>query len=122
MRIAIPVAEGQLCMHFGHCQTFELIDVDPETKSIKDKQSVVPPPHQPGVLPPWLAGQGVDLVIAGGMGGRAIQLFNQAGVKVVTGAPAGDPEQVVLAYLGDSLVTGDNACDHGPDHDPGCNH
>ncbi len=112
MRIAIPVAQGRLCMHFGHCEQFALVDVDPETKTIKGMQMVTPPPHQPGVLPPWMAEQGVNLVIAGGMGARAIGFFDQLGIKVIVGAPSDTPENIVQAYLNDTLVTGQNVCDH----------
>ena len=116
MKIAIPSAEGKLCMHFGHCQVFAFVEVDPEAKKIIGTEFLTPPPHEPGVLPPWVASQGAKLVIAGGMGGRAIQLFEQAGVRVITGAPADEPEAVVMNYLNSSLETGDNACGHGPDH------
>ena len=112
MRIAVPVAGGRLCMHFGHCEQFALIDVDPETKTITGKQMVAPPPHQPGILPPWIKEQGVNLVIAGGMGARAIDLFNQIGVQVIVGAPSDEPEKIVEAYLNGTLETGQNVCDH----------
>jgi len=55
---------------------------------------------------------GVNIVLAGGMGSRAQQLFAENGAKVVTGAPMGTPESIVNQYLSNSLVTGDNACDH----------
>ena len=110
MRIAIPMAEGALCMHFGHCSTFALVDV--ENDEVKSVTEVVPPPHQPGLLPPWLAGQGVTMVIAGGMGSRAQSLFTASGISVVTGASGTGASEIVKAYLAGSLQTGANACDH----------
>ncbi len=112
MKIAIPVSEGKLCMHFGHCEQFHLFDVDMSNKTILSSTQVTPPPHEPGVLPGWIAGQGVKFVIAGGMGARAVALFKEQGVDVVTGAPAGDPKAVVQTYLDGQLITGSNACDH----------
>lgn len=112
MRIAIPVAEGRLCQHFGHCQQFALVDADESTRRISDTQLVTPPPHAPGVLPQWLAEQGASVILAGGMGSRAQALFSQSGITVVTGAPADEPAAVAQSYLDGSLVTGDNACDH----------
>jgi len=112
MRIAIPVAEGRLCPHFGHCQEFALIDVDEKSKSITAQRRAVPPPHEPGVLPRWLAGEGANVIIAGGMGARAQGLFAQSGIKVVVGAPAAAPEDVVKSYLAGTLQTGGNLCDH----------
>ncbi len=111
MKIAIPIANGKLCMHFGHCETFAVIDTDNDG-NIVNSQSLVPPPHEPGVLPKWLGEIGANVIIAGGMGHRAQDLFTQAGVKVVTGAPALDPETLVKQYLSQNLVTGPNTCDH----------
>jgi predicted Fe-Mo cluster-binding NifX family protein len=46
------------------------------------------------------------------MGGRALQLFAQHGIKVLTGAPALPPEDLVAQYMENNLQTGDNVCDH----------
>lgn len=112
MKIALPMANQQLCMHFGHCQVFEFYEVDEKEKTIKGKSSLTPPPHEPGVLPRWIKEQGADLVIAGGMGVSAQNLFREAGVQVITGAPADDSQTIVESYLNNSLQTGKNACDH----------
>jgi len=97
-------------MHFGHCEKFALVDV--EDDKIIGTNFAEPPEHQPGVYPRWLSGEGVKLVIAGGMGQRAVSLFEQAGVKVVVGAPTLEPEEVVRQYLAGTLQTGGNICDH----------
>jgi predicted Fe-Mo cluster-binding NifX family protein len=110
MRFAVPLAGGKLTAHFGHCQEFALIDV--ENKTIKNKQTLTPPPHEPGVLPKWLQEQGTNVIIAGGMGARAMELFAQNGIEVVTGAPVAAPEDLVRSYLDQSLQTGSNLCDH----------
>jgi len=110
MRIAIPTAAGALAMHFGHCESFALFDI--EAKTIAKRSDVTPPPHQPGLLPKWLAEQGATVVIAGGMGGRAQGLFADQGIEVIVGAPAEAPEAVVQAYLAGTLKTGSNVCDH----------
>ncbi len=112
MQIAVPVAEGMLCQHFGHCQQFALFEVDQAQKKILGKKMLTPPPHEPGVLPKWLSGMGADMIITGGMGARAQSLFSQGGVKVVVGAPSEAPERVVQAYLDGTLKTGGNICDH----------
>ncbi len=112
MRIAVPVAAGQLCQHFGHCEAFALLDIDREQGTILAREDVTPPPHQPGMLPPWLADRGADLVIAGGMGSRAQAIFQQHGVEVIVGASPAAPETVVEAWLAGDLQAGPNACDH----------
>jgi predicted Fe-Mo cluster-binding NifX family protein len=110
MKIAIPIAEGKLTAHFGHAAEFAIVHV--EDQEVKDKELLTPPPHEPGVLPKWLGDLGVDVIIAGGMGSRAQGLFGENGIKVLTGAPSLTPEELVEQYLANSLVTGENVCDH----------
>jgi predicted Fe-Mo cluster-binding NifX family protein len=112
MKIAVPTAQGKLCMHFGHCEIFTIAEVDSESKAIITTETVVPPPHEPGVLPKWLHEKGVNAIIAGGMGMRAQQLFQQSNIQVVVGAPSDAPETVISRWLNGELVTGGNTCDH----------
>ncbi|MFH1484454.1 MAG: NifB/NifX family molybdenum-iron cluster-binding protein, partial [Chloroflexota bacterium] len=77
MRYAVPVTNGRLASHFGHCEHFALIDALEATKTILRKELVVSPGHQPGLLPVWLAEQGVSAIIASGMGSRAQSLFRE---------------------------------------------
>jgi ATP-binding protein involved in chromosome partitioning len=112
MRIAIPVTGGRLAEHFGHCDQFALIDVDHGGKSVVAKVLVDAPPHQPGLLPKWLAERGTQVVIAGGMGWKARQHFEQNGITVVIGALETIPERIVDAYLQGTLHTGENLCGH----------
>jgi len=112
MKIAIPVANEKLCMHFGHCETFAVLTVDPQTKKITGRENIVPPPHEPGVLPRWLGEQKVNVIIAGGMGQRAQQLFAEQNISVVVGAPSVAPDTLIADYLAGTLQSGANACDH----------
>jgi len=112
MRYAVPVSGGIISPHFGHCEHFALVDVDEDRKEITGKDLVPSPGHQPGLLPEWLAEQGVALVIAGGMGSRAQGLFQQNRIGVILGTIESDPEKAVLSYLDGRLTTGDNICDH----------
>jgi predicted Fe-Mo cluster-binding NifX family protein len=122
MRLAIPLENGRLCQHFGHCQQFAMIEADPKTKTIGPVTFITPPPHAPGQLPGWLHQQGAELVIAGGMGDRAVQLLKAAGVGVILGATSDDPSTLAKAWLAGSLVDSGSVCDqHGsgcddPDH------
>jgi predicted Fe-Mo cluster-binding NifX family protein len=112
MRIAVPVAEGKVATHFGHCSHFALFDVD-EAANVVVKKEVIPSPgHQPGFLPAWLAEQGVSVVIASGMGSRAQAIFNENRIEVVIGVLGDDPEKAVLDYIKGEIATGDNICDH----------
>jgi predicted Fe-Mo cluster-binding NifX family protein len=112
MRVAVPVTDGKVAAHFGHCSHFALFDVDEATKAIVKKEIVPSPGHQPGFLPAWLAEEGASVVIASGMGSRAQAIFNDNRIEVVVGVLSDDPEQAVLDYLKGELTTGNNICDH----------
>jgi len=112
MKIAVPLADGRLCMHFGHCEQFALVEVDETAGKTLKTTHLTPPPHEPGVLPRWLHEQGVNVIIAGGMGQRAQALFAGNAIQVVVGAPAETPENLVSAFLSGTLKAGPNVCDH----------
>ncbi|XPV77324.1 MAG: NifB/NifX family molybdenum-iron cluster-binding protein [Desulfovibrio sp.] len=112
MKIAIPTAQGMLCNHFGHCEIFTIYDVDMDAKTILATEEKTPPPHAPGVIPKWVGEQGVNIVLAGGMGHKAIEIFQQNSVDVVTGALPASPEAIITDYLNGCLKTGANACSH----------
>jgi predicted Fe-Mo cluster-binding NifX family protein len=112
LKVAVPLAEGRLTNHFGHCASFAVLVADKAAGKAQSREDIVPPPHEPGLLPRWLGEMGVNLIIAGGMGSRARDLFNERGITVVTGAPCLTPEELVAQYLGGTLQTGENGCDH----------
>ncbi len=99
-------------MHFGHCEEFPLIEVDKSSKTSGEIQTLIPPPHEPGLLPQWLEGHHVNMIIAGGMGSRAQNLFSEKGISVIVGAPCRTPEELVKAYMEGTLQVGQNTCDH----------
>ncbi|MFP3913074.1 MAG: iron-sulfur cluster carrier protein MrpORP [Desulfobacteraceae bacterium] len=108
--IAVPVSDGKLAAHFGHCENFAFMETrDGELRKTEMRE---PPAHEPGVLPQWLHEQGADVVIVGGMGQRAQELLREKGVEVLIGAPMDSPESLAHQYLSNTLMTGDNMCDH----------
>jgi len=109
-RIAIPVENNILSAHFGHAPVFRVYDT--EDHDITDEGSLVPPPHAPGVIPEWLAEQGVTDVITGGIGQRAITIFNDHGVNVYTGAERKDADILAKELINGNLIAGQNLCDH----------
>ncbi len=76
------------------------------------KEIVPSPGHEPGLLPVWLAEQGVAVIIASGMGSRAQGLFRQNRIKVIINVVETNPEKAVLDYIGGRLEVGDDVCDH----------
>lgn len=112
MKIAIPVTGDRISAHFGHCEQFSIFDVDIDGKKIMGQQSLIPPAHEPGILPEWLSGLQVDLVIAGGMGQRAQQLFAQNNIDLIVGTVDNTPQELIEQYMNDRLQSGRNICDH----------
>ncbi|HEQ60022.1 MAG TPA: ATPase [Firmicutes bacterium] len=112
MKIAMPVFGEEVSAHFGHCEKFALVEVDPAGKTVIQTDWATPPAHEPGILPAWLHEQQVDLVMTGGMGERAQALFARQGIQVITGVAGGTVEQVIEQYLKGTLQAGDNLCDH----------
>jgi len=108
--LAIPISGGKLSPHFGHSEQFAFVKT--EDGKIKETKLITPPAHQPGVLPRWISEQGADVAIVGGMGERAQQLLRENGIEVIIGAPADSPESLASQYLSNTLVTGENICDH----------
>lgn len=122
MKIAVPMQHGRFCSHFGGADAFAIYPVDPATRTPADPQVSSPPEHGRGVYPSWLRGQGVTVVLAGGMGPRAIEIFDRQGIEVVLGVSGTDPETIVRSYLNGTLESTGEAChDHGF-HDCGHGH
>ena len=108
--IAIPYSKGLLDEHFGHCHQFALLTI--EDNSIISESLIDAPAHEPGVMPKFLAEQGVTDVLAGGMGNRAIQIFNHHKVNVFVGAPKLSPVEIAEGFLNETLQFAANYCDH----------
>ncbi len=112
MKIAIPVADGRLTPHFGRCKEIVIVEADFAERRIVGVQNLKPPTHAPGALPRWLANHGANVIIAGGMGQQAREIFTKNGIYVVVGVPSETPETLVAEYLDGILASGENNCDH----------
>ena len=118
--IAIPMKNGVLSAHFGHCQYFAIATiVDNQITEIKEQ---TPPAHEPGVYPRWVATFGVTDVIAGGMGQKAITLFNNQNINVFVGAPLSSAKEILENFLADKLTLNANYCNHDDDPNHSCKH
>ena len=122
-KIAIPVLSGRFSSHFGGAEGFALFDVDENEGRIVDRIDHPAPPHAMGSFPAWLRDQGVDVILAAGMGPRAVEMLQASGVEVVLGASGDDPDDLVQAWLNGTLTaTGESCHDHGHHHGPGDGH
>lgn len=117
MKIAVACMDTVVAGHFGHCENFRIFDC--ENGAIVTETSVPNPGHRPGFLPNFLADMGVETIIAGGMGGGAVDIFNERGVQVVVGA-SGLAQLAVVAFLKGDLHTTGAVCQHH--HDDGHEH
>ncbi len=113
MKIAIPSADGKLCGHFGHCENFTFVDVNPKTKEITNITTTVPEDGISCQSASWISEQGANIVLAGGMGGRPMAIFAQNGVQVISGCPEIEIKELVTQFLNADLVAGENTCGEG---------
>ncbi len=118
LKIAVPLSGGRLAEHFGHCDQFALVDADPQSQQAAKIALVTPPPHEPGLLPRWLQEQGVQVVIAGGIGQRALTLFGQHGIVVRAGFSAAPVDELVHAFLKGELKGSPQGCAQHHDGHP----
>ena len=123
MKIAITAEsnnglESTVAQHFGHAPYFILVDV--ENGEVTATQGVANPfvnGHAPGQIPGFIHEQHADVMLSGGMGGRAIQFFQQAGIQAATGA-SGTVRQALESYLGGKLSEA-APCDESVEHGHG---
>jgi predicted Fe-Mo cluster-binding NifX family protein len=116
MKIAIATDNGSVSQHFGHCEGFTIYEI--ENGAVKEEEFTPNPGHKPGFLPNFLNDLGVKAIIAGGMGDGAVQIFNEHGIKVITGIN-GRNDQIVQQYLQGNLVSSGSIC-HEHSHADSC--
>jgi predicted Fe-Mo cluster-binding NifX family protein len=123
MRIAVSAdtkngLESVVSPHFGRCPHFILVDLDGQDVSgIHEVANPFFGQHQPGQVPGFISNLGADVMLTGGMGGRAIMFFQQYGIEGVTGA-YGTVRQSVERYLGGQLQ-GAEPCKQSSEHGHG---
>jgi len=116
MKIAVASEGKMVTGHFGHCEGFAIFET--ENKQITGSEFIPNPGHKPGFLPNFLNDKGVKVIISGGMGGGAVDIFNEKGIEVVTGA-SGDAESAVNGYLQGTLKSTGSVC-HEHQHADEC--
>jgi len=103
MKIALPLKndnnlESEISEHFGHASFFGFIEINnnkiTNVEVIKNEFEN----HSPGDLPSLIKKKNADVLLAYGMGERAIQFFNEYDIKVITGVK-GTVREVVDKYL-----------------------
>ena len=119
MKIAVTYEAGMIFQHFGHTAQFKIYEV--ENNEIKSAQVVDTNGHGHGALAGFLAEQGVEVLICGGIGGGAQMALSDAGIKLYGGV-SGDADEAVEQLLAGELNYNPNVrCSHhGHGHEHAC--
>ncbi|ODA40858.1 NifB/NifX family molybdenum-iron cluster-binding protein [Desulfosporosinus sp. BG] len=118
MKIAVASKNGMVTEHFGYCENFNIFEA--ENNKIVKSESIPNPGHKPGFLPNYLNDMGVNVIISGGMGGSAIEIFKGKGIQVITGAK-GSAKAASEQYLQGMLKSNGSVCNDHMHHDE-CGH
>lgn len=118
MKIAVASNGEFVTEHFGHCEAFHIFDS--ENNEIMKSEKVANPGHRPGFLPNFLNDLGVKVIISGGMGGGAIDIFNEKGIEVIVGTQ-GLALDAAKNYLAGNLKSTGSVCHEHQHHDE-CGH
>lgn len=109
MKIAVAAAGNQVSSHFGHCEGFFAYSLGTSTNEALEKKFIANPGHRPGFLPVFLKDNGINVIIAGGMGASAQELFKKNNIEVIVGAQ-GYCDEVIQAYVKGDLKSSDSVC------------
>ncbi len=113
MKVAVASDGKNVTEHFGYCNGFLIYNV--QNNKIIEENSLPNPGHKPGFLPNFLADHGVNVIISGGMGGGAVEIFNDRNVEVIVGA-TGSAKEAVEKYLKGELKTTGSVCHEHSHH------
>ena len=114
MKIAVTYENGLIFQHFGHTASFKLYDV--EKGEVVSAQVVDTQGHGHGALAGFLAANGVDTLICGGIGGGAQMALANAGIKLYGGV-SGNADAAVKAFISGKLAFNPNVkCNHHDHH------
>ena len=115
MKIAVTFDNGEIFQHFGRTEHFKLYEV--EDKKVVSSKVIATNGTGHGALAGLLAGEGIDVLICGGIGGGAQAALEEAGIKLVAGAE-GNTDEAVETYLRGELISTGSNCHHH-DHEEG---
>ena len=113
MKIAVASDNEMVAGHFGFCPNFNVFEI--EENDIVKSESIANPGHKPGFLPNYLNDMGVNVIISGGMGGSAVNLFNGKNIEVIVGA-SGNAQAAVESYLKGNLKSTGSVCNEHQHH------
>lgn len=111
MKIAVPInRDNQIDGHFGHCESYGVFTIS-EKKEIAEFKHI-PSPNGCGCksdIASVLSSDGVTIMLAGGIGGGAINVLNNSGIEVIRGC-SGDATEVVKRYISGLVKDSGSSC------------
>jgi len=110
LKIAISTDGNMVSAHFGRCPPFTLVEV--KDNEVINRSSIDNPGHHPGFLPQFLHDKGINVIVAGGMGMSALNLFNQVSIDTIVGV-SGSIEDVINKIANGELESGESLCNPG---------
>ncbi|MFB6076058.1 MAG: NifB/NifX family molybdenum-iron cluster-binding protein [Candidatus Aenigmatarchaeota archaeon] len=110
MKIAVSTDSGKVSAHFGRCPEFTIAKI--EDGEVKNKEVIENPGHRPGYLPKFMNEKQIDCIVSGGMGRKAISMFNDYEIEAITGINGNVDE--VLEEMAEGEIEGSaNPCKPG---------
>lgn len=116
MKIAIPTDNRRVSEHFGRCPEYTIVTIS--DNNVEKKEIIKNPGHSTGFIPKFLHTHGVKVLIAGGIGRKAIDYFNQYDIQVFKGL-SGSINEIIELYLSGTIKNGDYECVKGSGRDYG---
>jgi predicted Fe-Mo cluster-binding NifX family protein len=113
MRLAIAVSGEEVARHFGHCDFFQVFNI--ENKKVISEEKIINPPHQKGLLPNFLKENNINAVITGNLGSLAVTNLENLGIIPIRGVK-GKISKVIKAFIDESLVSTDEICEEHEHH------
>jgi len=114
MIIAIANEQGFVSAHFGRCPAYTIVEI--EDDQVRNRQEIPNPGHQPGFLPQYLSEKGVQVIVAGGMGPMAQNLFAEKNIDFIIGVQ-GPIDEIIQKIITRQLVGGEDLCSRDAGHD-----
>lgn len=112
MKVAIPVKDGEIFPHFGKADAFRIYDIDKDAARVEGSVEMQPEASGHGYLADFLKAQGVNVVVCGGIGDRAVSALSEAGIETVPGV-TGLADEAAKSLAQGTLEGGAGAvCDH----------
>lgn len=119
MKVCVPTdgeggLEDMVGQHFGRAPTYTAMDAETKMVELIENTSQH---HGGSMLPPeLLAEYGIDVMLCGGLGPKAVQMFENFGIEVFVGAQGKVSDAIAAWEAGELARAADNNVCHSHEH------